>query len=140
MREKLRIVTELAHQNLGKAQEKQKQWYDKKARNRELKEGQQVLLPSSQKTLHPAWQGPYKVTRKVGTVDYEVDMHDKRKRKRIFHINMLKTWYTPKGVTYVMMATNDKEGYGGDGIQQPFDDNEGKQFVNEELPYISRNK
>jgi len=26
MREKLRIVTELAHQNLGKAQEKQKQW------------------------------------------------------------------------------------------------------------------
>ena len=136
MREKLRAMTELAHQNLGKAQEKQKQWYDKKARNRELKEGQQVLvlLPSSQKKLHAAWQGPYKVTRKVGTVDYEVDMHDKRKRKRIFHINMLKPWYTPEGVTYAMMATNDKEEYGGDDILQPFDDNEGKPLVNEELP------
>ena len=44
MRESLRTMTELAHQNLGKAQERQKQWHDKNARSRELKEGQQVLV------------------------------------------------------------------------------------------------
>ena len=136
MRERLRAMTELAHQNLGKAQERQKQWYDKNARSRELKEGQQVLvlLPSSQKKLHAAWQGPYKVTRKVGTVDYEVDMHEKRKRKRIFHINMFKPWHTPEGATYSIMTVEDKEEYGGDDIQQPFEDNEAKPFINQELP------
>ena len=60
--------------------------------------------------------------------------HDKRKRKRIFHIDMLKPWCTPEGVTYAMMTTNSKEEYGGDDIQQLFDDNEGKPLVNEELP------
>ena len=60
--------------------------------------------------------------------------HDKRKRKRIFHIDMLKPGCTPEGVTYAMMTTNNKEEYGGDDIQQLFDDNEGKPLVNEELP------
>ena len=74
------------------------------------------------------------MTRKVGTVDYEVDMHDKSIQKRIFHSKMLKPLYTPKGATYAMMATNDKEEYGGNDIQQPFDGNEGKPLVNEALP------
>ena len=73
------------------------------------------------------------MTRKVGTVDHEVDMHDKRKRKRIFHINMLKPWHTPEGVTYSIMTVEDKEEYGGDDIQQPFEDNEAKPFINQEL-------
>ena len=124
MREKLRTMTKLGHQNLGKAQEKQEQWYNKKARSRELREGQQVLvlLPPSQKMLHAAWQGSYKVTRKVVTVDYEEDMHDKKKQKRIFHINMWKPWYTPGGVTYAMIAASDKEECGGNDIQQPFEE------------------
>ena len=134
MRERLATMTEIAHENLGKAQQKQKQWYDKKARNRELEEGQQVLvlLPSSQKKLHAAWQGPYKVTKKVGTVDYEVDMHDKKKRRRIFHINMLKPWNTPENVTYSMTEVDGIEDYSED-IQQPFEDNDGNPYINEEL-------
>ena len=110
MRERLATMTELAQENLGKAQRRQKQWYDRKARNRELKEGQQVLvlLPTSQKKLQAAWQGPYNVTRKVGTVDYEVYMHDKKKRKRIFHINMLKPWYTNEKVIYSMTTVDCK--------------------------------
>ena len=45
-----------------------------------------VLLPTSK--LMAEWQGPYQVTKRVGKVHYQVDMHDRRKRKRIFHINM----------------------------------------------------
>ena len=39
------------------------------------------------------WQDPYHVVRKVGLVDYEVDMVNQRKRKRIFYINMLQKWH-----------------------------------------------
>ena len=37
----------------------------------------------------------------MGPVDYRVDMYDRRKRKCVFHINMLKKWYPvqqPEGV------------------------------------------
>ena len=136
MRERLATMSELAHENLEKAQEKQKRWYDKKARNRELEEGQQVLvlLPSNQKKIHAAWQGPYKITKKVGTVDYEVDMHDKKKRRRIFHINMLKPWYTPENVTYSMTEVDNDEDDSAEDIQQPFEDSEEKLYINKELP------
>ena len=33
-------------------------------------------------------------------MNYEVNMADKRKKKRIFHINMLREWHTPVDVAY----------------------------------------
>ncbi len=76
MREKLAWMAELVQQNLGKAQVQQKAWYDRNARSRELQPGDDVLvlLPSSTKKLFAQWQGPYKVKRKVGKVNYEVEM------------------------------------------------------------------
>ena len=47
---------------------------------------------------------------------------------------MLKPWHTPEGVTYSMMTIDDKEDYGGDDIQQSFEDNEAKPFIYKELP------
>ena len=38
--------------------------------------------------------------RKVGPVTYEVDMLDRTKRRRIFHVNMLRKWYTPSAASY----------------------------------------
>ena len=32
--------------------------------------------------------------KKIGNVNYQIDMHDRRKRKRIFHVNMLRPWYS----------------------------------------------
>jgi len=51
-----------------------------------------VLLPMSTKCLEAGWQGPYPVVRKIGTVDYEVDVGKSRKQLRVYHINMLKKW------------------------------------------------
>ena len=50
-----------------------------------------VLLPTSN-TLVAQWQGPYKVIKQVGTVNYLINMHDRRKRERLFHINMLREY------------------------------------------------
>ncbi len=98
-------MTELVQQNLGKAQKQQKVWYDLNARSRELKPGDDVLvlLPTAATKLFAQWQGPYKVTRNIGKVNYELDMSNRRKRKRILHINLLRKWHTPVEVNYLAM-------------------------------------
>ena len=99
VQEKLAKMTELVKENLARAQVEQKQWYDQNAREREFKDGDQVLvlLPTSTSKLMASWQGPYGITKKVIPVTYEVNMHNKRK-KRIFHVNMLKEWNMPTTV------------------------------------------
>ena len=91
-REKLLKMSELVQENLSKAQTRQKSWYDKKARVREFQPGHPVLvlLPTSTNKLLAQWQGPYQIVKRMGKVTYMVDMYDHRKRKRVFHVNMLK--------------------------------------------------
>ena len=92
MREKLSRMTELVQENLGQVQRQQKVWYDRNARPRELKPGNEVLvlLPTPASMLFAQWQGPYMVEKKVGKVDYIVNMLGKRKHKRMLHINLLR--------------------------------------------------
>ena len=49
-----------------------------------------MLLPTTSNKLLAHWQGPYCVIRKVGKVNYEIVMPNKRKRRKVFHVNMLK--------------------------------------------------
>ena len=96
--ERLRNMSELAQQNLSRAQERQKRWYNQNARIRGFHPGDQVLvlLPTSTNKLLARWQGPYQILQQVGKVNYQVDMHDRKKRKRVFHINMLREFHRPK--------------------------------------------
>ena len=105
MREKLSKMQAIVQDNLKGSQQQQKRWYDKSARQREFQQGDQVLvlLPTSTNKLLAQWQGPYKVKERVGNVNYLVEMHDRRKKHRIFHVNMLKKWYTPVGDAYLAM-------------------------------------
>ncbi len=70
-------------------QEVQKTWYDKKARPQELSKVL-VLLPTDTKKLFARWQGPYRVIKKIGKVNYQIE---KRKTKKIFHVNMLRQYH-----------------------------------------------
>ncbi len=109
MREKMDQMTELVHENLSRVQEYQKRWYDKTTRVRELGVGEKVivLLPTSTHKLRAQWQGPYTVVRKIGDANYVVDMKDKAKRHRTFHVNMLKRWYEPKNCLYLTQEQGD---------------------------------
>ena len=91
-RERLREMSELVQENLSSSQSRQKSWFDKGARLREFKPGDSVLvlLPTSSNRLLAQWQGPYQVVQRMGKVNYLIDMQDRRKRKRVFHVNMLK--------------------------------------------------
>ena len=97
----------LVQENLSRAQRQQKEWYDRNARSREFQPGDQVLvlLPTSTNKLLAQWQGPYEVVRRCGSVDYEVKMSDRRKQKRIFHVNMLRQWYSPVEVAGVAIES-----------------------------------
>ena len=67
--ERLQKMKKLVADNLEKAQQEQKRW---KARSQEFSTGDKVLvfLPTESKKLFARWQGPYKVARKIGKVNY----------------------------------------------------------------------
>ena len=82
---------------LTSSQRVQKQWYDRNSRDRTFDPGDQVLilLPTSSNKLLAQWQGPYEIIKKMGKVDYMVKLHDRRKKFKVYHVNMLRKWHVP---------------------------------------------
>ena len=68
MRERM---SEEAQVNQQATSEHQKTWYDRGARDRSFKPGE-VLLPTTTSKLTAQWQGPYRVVKAVGKVNYLV--------------------------------------------------------------------
>ena len=97
---KMEKMKELADINLAKAQEQQKKWYDWNSRKRGFQQGDMVLLllPTSTNKLLARWQGPYRVAKKIGIVDYLIEMPDRRRKKGVYHVNLLKKWETPSAI------------------------------------------
>jgi len=71
---------------------KAKAHFDRKARSRELKAGDKVLilLPTDSHKLLMQWKGPFVILDKVGIADYKVQLESGSK---VFHINMLKQYF-----------------------------------------------
>ena len=67
-----------------------------------------MLLPTSSHKLSAQWQGPYKVEKRVGKVNYVIDMHDHHKRKRVFHINMLREFHSSPSSTACWTEEQDR--------------------------------
>ena len=97
IREQLQEMMGVVQQNMVKAQADQKRWYDRNARSRKFEPGDQVLVlsPTSTSKLLAQWQGPYEVVKPIGEVDYLINMHDRRNKRRLFHVNMLKQFHSP---------------------------------------------
>ena len=101
VRDKLDKMSKIVQQNLSTSQRTQKRWYDQNAREREfqLNETVLVLLPTVNNKLLAQWQGPYQIVKRIGKVNYLIDMHDRRKRQRVFHVNMLRKWHVSPTVS-----------------------------------------
>ena len=110
-REKLEKMKELADTNVEQAQLQQKQWFDRNAREREFQAGDMVLLllPSSTSKLLAQWQGPFKVVKKVGRANYQIEMPRRRKKQQIFHVNLLKKWESPEEWSLVTCEVGEEE-------------------------------
>ncbi len=84
MRNRLSEMAKLAQDNLKQAQGRQKRYYDSGARLRSVEQGGEVLvlLPMQTNKLKLEWRGPYKVTRKVTDVDYEIQTPGRRQETK----------------------------------------------------------
>ena len=78
--------------SLAKSSAKNKKHFDRKARMRELKAGDLVLilLPTAESKLLMQCKGPFRVLERIGLCDYCIQIGDTVK---IYHINMLKRYY-----------------------------------------------
>lgn len=90
LQERLEETCKLARENLMRARTVQKKQYDRKARKKDLTEGDKVLvlLPTKSNKLELQWKGPFPVI-KAKDLDYQIDMDGKIKT---FHANMLQKY------------------------------------------------
>ena len=94
IKSKLLQATSLAKQHLSVAQSRAKAHFDKSAKTREFKVGDQVLLylPIPKSPLKAKYYGPYKIKRRVSDVCYVISTPDRRRKDRVCHINLVKPY------------------------------------------------
>ena len=112
IRERMAEMADLVQQNAEQAQNRQRKYYDRGAKNRKLECGDKVLvlLPKQSNMLKLEWVGPFQVTQQVTPVDYEVETSGKRQEKVVYHINLLKKWNpAPERSASALLATIDPE-------------------------------
>ncbi len=82
----------MVEENAKTIQAKQKEYYDRKTKEMDLKAGDKVLLllPNSTRKFVAKWQGPYTILRRVGKVNFEIEMPDKGRRRQFFMLTTLK--------------------------------------------------
>ena len=94
-RERLMRANEVAREHLKSSQQTMKECYDRKAKSRQFEVGDKVLvlLPMQGDALTAKFSGPYVVEKQLGKENYLVTMTDRRKTKRVCHINMIKKYH-----------------------------------------------
>ncbi|XP_071954132.1 uncharacterized protein [Antedon mediterranea] len=127
-----------ANHTKQKKQQKMKSYYDRTAKDIHYKVGEEVLifLPEGAGKLDSKWQGPYKITKTVGEVDYEIHMPDKRKSHRIIHANLIKKWYTQEDARQISQCycvTGVIQEIGNESLVQPVDYDLETQFLDDSI-------
>ncbi|CAM4562632.1 unnamed protein product [Caretta caretta] len=92
----LRTSLALARENLQDAQKEQKAWYDKHARERSFKVGDQVMVLKALQAhkMEALWEGPFTVQERLGAVNYLIAFPTSNRKPKVYHINSLKPFYS----------------------------------------------
>ncbi|CAM5147825.1 unnamed protein product [Natator depressus] len=92
----LRTSLALAKENLQDAQKEQKAWYDKHARERSFKVGDQVMVLKVLQAheMEASWEGPFTVQECLGVVNYLIAFPTSNRKPKVYHINSLKPFYS----------------------------------------------
>ena len=103
LRDRLESTCDLARQNLQKASSRYKKYFDRRSKVRNMKIGDKVLvlLPTDNNKLLLQWKGPYTIVKKVGHVDYQIEVGGKLKT---FHANLLKH-YVERNIVGNLLAS-----------------------------------
>ena len=92
LRERLEETIQVVQDKLKQSSKRYKHYADSKAKDRQFKQGDEVLLllPTESNKLIMQWQGPFKIVEKLNSLDYRVRVKDKVKT---YHGNMLKKYF-----------------------------------------------
>ena len=92
LREKLDATMKIVSENISNSQKRAKKRYDRKAKTKQLDEGDEVLLlvPKHSNKLQMHWQGPYKIIDKPHDNVYKLKVGNKTKT---YHGNLLKKYH-----------------------------------------------
>ncbi|XP_069108215.1 uncharacterized protein, partial [Argopecten irradians] len=91
LKDRLEETCKLAQEQLRSARSRQAKYYNRKAKARDMKPGDKVLvlLPTKRNKLLMQWRGPYMIEEKRGSMDYRVNVEGK---KKTLHANLLKLY------------------------------------------------
>jgi transposase InsO family protein len=106
LREKLDSMMELAQETMAKSQRRNKFYFDKHAKDRKFKDGDQVLvlLPTNSSKLLMQWKGPYQIIKSNHRLNNYVIQLEGGKTKT-FHANLLKKYHS-RSVDAVSIKVN----------------------------------
>ena len=95
LKERLNTTLKMAQEELAKSHQKNKRLNERKAKRRIFKQGNKVfvLLPTNLNKLLMQWKGPYVISGCKGECNYCIEVD---KKKKNFHINMLKDYIERK--------------------------------------------
>ena len=68
-----------------------------------------MLLSKAANRLELQWTGPYKILKKVGAVDYEIEMPGRRQERKIYHVNLMKKWHVMTSKPQTVLVAADLE-------------------------------
>ncbi len=93
LRERIEETCQLAKEELTKVQGRNQKYYNRKARPKNIRVGDKVLLllPTDRNKLLLHWKGPFDGIELVGDVDYKIKFPTGK--VKTFHANMLKKYY-----------------------------------------------
>lgn len=92
LQDRIESTCKLAQEEMSRIQGKNKEYFNKKARLRELNEGDKVLvlIPGCANKLEFQWTGPEIIVKRLGIANYRVK--NEAGKERTFHVNMLKKY------------------------------------------------
>ena len=93
-KDRLTCTRQLAAGHLKEAQANMKRLFDRSVKERTFEPGSKVLvlLPLQGDALKARYAGPYIVEKKMSDVNYIILTPDRRKKRRLCHVNMLKEY------------------------------------------------
>src|SRR6218665_4000891 len=111
LRERIRSSLEVVNANEEIVKKRFKFWYDRNTKPVSYKEGALVLvlLPLIGKPLQAKFFGLYVDEKRIGEIDYVVRSPDRRKSRRVVHVNLLEKYIsrvtdTPSPIAIVTVA------------------------------------
>ena len=111
VKERMYAARDIAQANLAQSQKLMKTRFDKDSRDRTFDPGDQVLvlLPIQGEPLRAKFSGPYQIEKKLNSVNYVVKTPDRKKSRRVCHVNMLTKYHVREAISSVVAIVDCEE-------------------------------